>query len=120
MGFVAKSVFWLGMVYSAMPFDSGSPTALAPTATGTPRADSPSLESFASSVIPALGQTQDGWKSAAEVAAALCAHNCFRPSSSGLSSTDAPPRKNRPEPSRGLARENPTGRTLFDHPSLTI
>ena len=25
MGFVAKSVFWLGLVYSAMPFDSGDP-----------------------------------------------------------------------------------------------
>ena len=28
MEFVAKSVFWLGLVYSAMPFDSGTPIAL--------------------------------------------------------------------------------------------
>jgi hypothetical protein len=47
MGFVAKSAFWLGMVYSAMPFDSGSPIALAPTATAMPPAASSSLESLA-------------------------------------------------------------------------
>ena len=79
MGFVVKSVFWLGMVYSAMPFDSGVRRPLRRRRPEPPAQDSPSLESFASSVIPALGQTQDGWKSAAEVAAALCAHNCFRP-----------------------------------------
>ena len=37
MGFVAKSAFWLGLVYSAMPFDAGSPTALAPTGTAISR-----------------------------------------------------------------------------------
>ena len=71
MGFVAKSAFWLGMVYSAMPFDSGSPIALAPTATAMPPAASSSLESLASGVIPSSRQNQDGWKSAVEVAAAL-------------------------------------------------
>ena len=85
MGFVAKSAFWLGMVYSAMPFDSGSPVALAPAAADKPRAEDLSLGNIANSVIPSLGQTQDRWKSAVEVAAALCAHNCFHPSPAGLS-----------------------------------
>jgi len=105
MGFVVKSAFWLGMVYSAMPFDSGSPIALAPTATAMPPAASSSLESLASAVIPSSRQNQDGWKSAVEVAAALCAHNCFRPSPAGLSLTDAPARKDRAEPSRRFSQE---------------
>ena len=100
MRFVAKSAFWLGLVYSAMPFDSGIPTALAPTAAAMPRAASSSLEGFASAVIPDSRQNQDGWKSAIEVAAALCADNCFRPSPAGLGSTDIAARKDRAEPSR--------------------
>jgi hypothetical protein len=100
MRFVAKSAFWLGLVYSAMPFDSGSPTALAPTVTAMPGAASSSLQSFASAVIPDSRPNQDGWKSAVEVAAALCADNCFRPSPSGLNSTDTAARKDRAEPSR--------------------
>ena len=102
MGFVAKSVFWLGMVYSAMQFDSGSPIAVAPAATALPGS---SLKGFASAVVPSLGQSQDDWKSAVEVAAALCAHNCFRPSPTGLRLTDAPARKDRVEPSRRFAQE---------------
>jgi hypothetical protein len=105
MGFVAKSAFWLGMVYSAMPFDSGSPVAVAPAAAGNPRADDSSLENIAKSVIPSLGQTQDRWKSAAEVAAALCAHNCFHPSSAGLSLIDARPRTDEVDPQRRFSRE---------------
>jgi hypothetical protein len=105
MGFVAKSAFWLGMVYSAMPFDSGSPVALAPAAAGKPRADSSSLETIANSVIPSLSQTQDGWKSAAEVAARLCAHNCFRPSPASLSLIDAGARTDQAEPARRLSRD---------------
>lgn len=120
MGFVAKSTFWLGMVYSAMPFDSGSPIALAPTATAMPPVASSSLESLASAVIPSSRQNQDGWKSAVEVAAALCAHNCFRPSPAGLSLTDAPAGKTGPSRRAGPHRRNPTGRALFDRPRLTI
>jgi hypothetical protein len=102
MGLVAKSVFWLGMVYSAMPFDSVSPIAVAPAATAMPGS---SLSGFAGAVVPSLGQTQDDLKSAVEVAAALCAHHCFRPSPTGLSLTDAPGRKDRVEPSRRFAQE---------------
>jgi hypothetical protein len=97
MGFVAKSAFWLGLVYSAMPFDSGATTALAPTAAETPRAASSSLESFASAAILGSRQNQDGWKS---VAAALCAQDCLRPLSAGLSLTEAPARKDLAELSR--------------------
>ena len=105
MGFVAKSAFWLGMVYSAMPFDSGSPVALAPAAAGKPRADDSSLENIAKSVIPSLGQTQDRWKSAVEVAASLCAQNCFHPPPAGLSLIDARARTEQADSARRLARE---------------
>ncbi len=105
MGFVAKSTFWLGLVYFAMPFDSGSPIALAPTATAMPRAAGSSFESLASAVIPSSPQNQDRWKSAVEAAAALCAHDCFRPSPAGFSFTDAPARKDRAEPSRRFSQE---------------
>jgi hypothetical protein len=107
MGFVAKSAFWLGMVYSAMPFDSGSPVALAPAAAEKPRADDSSLENIAKSVIPSLGQTPDRWKSAVEVAAALCAHNCFHPSPAGLSLIDARARTDQADPARQFSREKP-------------
>jgi hypothetical protein len=56
-------------------------------------------------VIPSSRQNQDGWKSAVEVAAALCAHNCFRSSPAGLSLTDTQDRKDRAEPSRRLSQE---------------
>jgi hypothetical protein len=70
VGFVAKSEFWLGLVYAAMPFDSGSPIALAPTATAMPRAASSSLRTHAAAAIPASRQNKVDWKSAAEIAAA--------------------------------------------------
>jgi hypothetical protein len=79
MGFVAKSAFWLGLVYSAMPFNSGSPAALAPTGTATSPAAGSALGGFAGAAIGGLGQNHGGWKSAAEAAAALCSPNCFRP-----------------------------------------
>lgn len=89
MGFVARSAFWLGMVYSAMPFDSASPVALAPTATAIPRAATSSLGSLAGEVIPALRPNPNDLKPAVEVAAALCARSRFRPSPRGLSLTKA-------------------------------
>ena len=36
MGFVAKSAFWLGLVYSAIPFDLGKPNAFAPITAAMP------------------------------------------------------------------------------------
>ena len=78
MGFVAKSAFWLGIVYSAMPFDSGSPVML-PLAAGTPSLAGSSPESLASSVIASPGHAQDRWRSAVEKAAALSGHNCLSP-----------------------------------------
>ena len=103
MGFVAKSAFWLGIVYSAMPFDSGSPVVL-PLA-GTPGLAGSSLESLASSVIAGPGHTQDRWRSAVEKAAALCAHNCLGPSPAGLGLIDAPAGKDRAQPSPRLLEE---------------
>jgi hypothetical protein len=106
VGFVAKSVFWLGLVYSAMPFDSGNPIALAPTPGAMPREASSSLESLGAAVIPAVSQNPDGWKSAVESAAALCAPNCLRAAATGLSSTGGPPGKDPADPSlRRVSRE---------------
>jgi len=106
IGFVAKSVFWLGLVYSAMPFDSGAPVALTPTPGATPHEAVPSLENLTAAVIPAARQYSDGWKSAVEVAAALCANNCLHPVAAGLGSTGAPPGKDPADPSlRRVPRE---------------
>jgi hypothetical protein len=103
MGFVARSAFWLGLVYAAMPFDSGSPIALAPTGTATSAAASSSLASLASAAIGTSRPNQEGWKSAVEAAAALCSHNCFRPPPAGL--TDAPARKDPAAPPRRPSQE---------------
>ena len=77
---VAKSAFWLGLVYSAMPFDLGKPNALAPMTAAAPYFGN-SLGAYAS----ALRENADGWRSAIEVAAALsCAiAPAPRPPSSG-------------------------------------
>jgi|HubBroStandDraft_1064217.scaffolds.fasta_scaffold103147_2 hypothetical protein len=85
MGFVAKSAFWLGLVYSAMPFDSGKPNALAP---GYP------LGTYAS----VLRQHADDWRSAIEVAASLSAPAKQR-------SNNAPTLKERAAPGRRLSPE---------------
>jgi hypothetical protein len=71
-------------------------------------------------VIPTSRQNQDRWKSAVEVAAALCAPNCFRPPPAGLSLTCAPAGTDRAEPSRRFPPRNPAGWALFDRPWLTI
>jgi len=103
MGFVAKSAFWLGLVYSAMPFDSGGPTALAPTGTALSPAASSSFGSLASAATATARQNQDHWESAVEAAAALGVTNCFRASPAGL--TDAPGRRDPAEPPRRLSQE---------------
>ena len=110
MGFVAKSVFWLGLVYSAMPFDSGTPIALAPTPGAMPREAGSSLDSLAAAVIPAARQNPEGWKSAAEVAAALCAPNCLRAAAAGLSSTGGPPGKDSADPALRRVSRDKSGR----------
>jgi hypothetical protein len=99
MSFMARSAFWLGLVYSAMPFDSGSPTA-ATTAAATPRAANLSLGTLAAVAIPTSRQNRENWKSAVEVAAALCARDCLRPAPAGLGLSDAPAQKDRAEPRR--------------------
>ena len=113
MGFVAKSVFWLGLVYSAMPFDSGTPIALAPTPGAMPREASSSLESLAAAVIPAVSQNPDGWKSAVE--SRRGALRAQLPSRRGrraeLDRRSAGKRPGRPLVATGLAREiRPRGR----------
>ncbi len=53
MGFVAKSAFRLGVVYSAIPFDSGKPNAFAPVTAAMPYAASYPLGAFAGEVTMA-------------------------------------------------------------------
>ncbi len=84
MGFVVKSAFWLGLVYSAMPFDSGSPIVVAPSATAPFRAAGSPLGTLAGAVIPPPLQNKNAWKSAVEGAAGLCATNCLREIPAGL------------------------------------
>ena len=38
LGFLARSIFWLGLVYSSMPFDSGSAPAITPASAIAPAA----------------------------------------------------------------------------------
>jgi hypothetical protein len=70
------------------------------------RATVSSLGSFAGTVIAALRQNQDDWKSGAE---ALCAHDCARPSPTGVSRADAAVRKNPAEPLRRFIQEKSAG-----------
>jgi hypothetical protein len=38
LGFLARSIFWLGLVYSSMPFDSGPAPAITPVSAIAPAA----------------------------------------------------------------------------------
>jgi hypothetical protein len=87
MGLVAKSLFWLGLVYVAMPFDSGMPAPLRPTGTA-----------ISPKVSPASGSS-----AGARIAAALCSSSCFRAPPKGLA--DAPAPKGSAEPLRHVPRE---------------
>ena len=90
MGFVAKSAFWLGLVYSAMPFDLGKPNAFAPMTGATPYSGDP-LGTYAR----ALRQNADDWRSAIEVAASLCARDCPGAAPAKQRSNNAPTLKER-------------------------
>jgi hypothetical protein len=93
LGFVAKSAFWLGLVYSAMPFDSGKPNAFAPMTAAASYSGYP-LGTYAS----VLRQNADDWRSAIEVAASLSAPAKQR-------SNNAPTLKERAAPGRRLSPE---------------
>jgi hypothetical protein len=87
VGFVAKSAFWLGVVYSAIPFDLGKPNAFAPITAAMPYAASYPLGTFASEAATAWRQSTDDRRPAA-VAAILRARNCSRPAPARLRSDD--------------------------------
>jgi hypothetical protein len=97
VGFVAKSAFWLGLVYSAMPFDLGKPNAFAPMTAAAPYSCYP-LGTYAS----ALRQNADDWKSAIEVAASLCARDCSGAALAKQRSNNAPTLKERAAPWRKI------------------
>src|SRR5271165_1238218 len=88
VGFVAKSAFWLGVVYSAIPFDLGKPSAFAPVTAAMPYAGSYPLGTFASEAATAWRQSTDDRRPAA-VAAILPARNCSRPAPVRLRSDDS-------------------------------
>jgi hypothetical protein len=73
VGFVAKSAFWLGVVYSAIPFDLGRPSALAPVTAAMPYAASYPLGAFAGQAATAWRQSTGDRRSA--VAAIPCAQS---------------------------------------------
>jgi hypothetical protein len=101
---VAKSAFWLGLVYSAMPFDSGKPNAFAPMTAATPYSSYP-LGTYASAVSSTLRQNAGDWRSAIEVATSLCARDCSRAAPAKQRSSTAPTLKERAEPWRRLSPE---------------
>jgi hypothetical protein len=90
VGFVVKSAFWLGLVYYAMPFDSGKPNAVAPMTAAAAYSGAP-LGTYASLVNSTLRQNAGDWRSAIEVAASLCARDC-------LGAAPAKPRSNNAQP----------------------
>ena len=102
MGFVAKSAFWLGLVYSAMPFDSGKPNAFAPMTAAAPYSGYP-LGTYASATT--LRQNADDWRSAIEVAASLCARDCSSAAPAKQRSNNAPTLKERAAPGRRSSPE---------------
>ncbi len=77
MGFVAKSAFWLGVVYSAMPFDLGKPSAMSPMTAAMPYAASYTLGAFASEAATVWPRSTGDRRQA--VAAIPCARNCPQP-----------------------------------------
>jgi hypothetical protein len=100
VGFVAKSAFWLGLVYSAMPFDLGKPNGFAPMTAATPYSSYP-LGTYASH----LRQNADDWRSAIEVATSLCARDCFGAAPAKSRPNNTPTLKERAEPWRRLSPE---------------
>ena len=109
MGFGAKSAFWLGVVYSAIPFGLGKPSAFAPMTT----AASYALGAFASEAAIAWRQSIGDRRSA--VAASPCARNHPQPAPAKLRSNDSLTLKDRrghgADPSsRGLADTALAGR----------
>ncbi len=86
VGFGAKSAFWLGVVYSAIPFDSGKPNAFAPVTAAMPYAASYPPGTFAGKAATAWRQSPDDRRSAG--AAILSPRNCSRPAPARLRSTD--------------------------------
>jgi hypothetical protein len=101
MGFVAKSAFWLGLVYSAMPFDSERPTALAAMASAISPVAGPSLASLAGEAILASRSNQNDWKADVQAATALCSQNCLGAPPTGFSAGAA---ANPAEPPRRVSR----------------
>jgi len=88
VGFVAKSAFWLGVVYSAIPFDLGKPSAFAPVTAAMPYAGSYPLGTFASEAATAWRQSTDDRRPAA-VPAILRARDCSRPAPARVRSNDS-------------------------------
>jgi hypothetical protein len=99
-----KSAFWLGLVYYAMPFDSGKPNAVAPMTAAAAYSGYP-LGTYASALNSTLRQNADGWKSAVEVAASLCARDCPGAALAKPRSNNAPALKGRAAPGRKLSAD---------------
>ncbi len=77
MGFVVKSVFWLGVVYSAMPFEPLKSPAPQPTAAVPPHAVRDSLAPFSAAVKAASARlSAEDLTSVAQAAWTLCGRNC--------------------------------------------
>lgn len=78
MGFVVKSAFWLGVVYSAMPFNSQSSDASRPLASAPRPEGGVSLKPYSEAVNAAWRERED-LAALVKAAAALCGRDCPLP-----------------------------------------
>jgi hypothetical protein len=81
MGFMVKSAFWLGLVYSAMPFEPQKTEATQPLAAVSPAEPSDVLKPY-SEAVSAAWRERDSLETLVKVAAAeLCGRGCPLPPS---------------------------------------
>ena len=110
MGFVARSAFWLGLVYSAMPFDSGSPITLAPTGTAISPGAGSSLANLANAAIVTSRPNQEDWKSAVEAARCALLAQLLSPSARRIDRCAGPERPGGAAAPALAGEIRPTGR----------
>jgi hypothetical protein len=103
IGFLAKTAFWLGLVYSAMPFDSGT-TAFAPMMGAVPDSLETGVVACVSGMTETCRRTANDLRIAVKAAAAfrLGPRNEPRPAPHRSQSTDTLTAKDRAQPSDSL------------------
>jgi hypothetical protein len=101
LGFVARSIFWLGLVYSSMPFDGGSGRATGPAeAIGPVKLPGP-VAACAQGMSEDCRGAVERLRLAMDVAAAsVRAGDAFRKAATTSRLADAPRSKDKAPPTR--------------------